>query len=275
MTFEHYERMGTLPHFNPDLDCEGGALPAEVLELRRAVSTAEALLISTPEYMHGLPGAFKNVLDWLVSDPGFVGKRIVILHAARGSTWALDSLREVLRTMSAEVIEAASVSLPLGSNQLDEDAMLARDDLRALLRQSVETLASTLAKAPNQTLPPATAADEALAVLDRFTAAFNHQDVAGMDATLHFPHLFPGSPPVIWQHAGSAPADFFPKLVASGWAFSRYTKREVILVSPERVHLLVEYDRCRADGSVLSQQSALWIVTRIDGRWGIQVRSNR
>lgn len=287
MTFEHYERMGALPHFNPDSDREGDALPAEVAELRRAVAAADALLISTPEYMHGLPGSFKNVLDWLVSDPAFVGKHVVILQAARGSTWALNALREVLRTMSADVIETASISLPLGSNQLDEEAILARDDLRALLLHSVAAVSAVLAKeldrSSKPTLPAVTPpvidqtvdADEALAVLDRFTEAFNRQDVAGMDATLHFPHVFPGSPPVIWLRAGSVPSDFFPRLVASGWAFSRYTKKEVVLAGPECVHVRVEYDRCRADGSVLSRQAALWILARIDGRWGVQVRSNR
>jgi hypothetical protein len=117
-------------------------------------------------------------------------------------------------------------------------------------------------------------AQDALSLLDRFTEAFNLQDVAGMDATLHFPHVFPGSPMVVWSHAGNLSPDFFPNLVASGWSFSRYTKREVILAGTDRVHVLVEYDRCRADGSVLSRQAALWIVARIDGKWGIQVRSN-
>lgn len=115
---------------------------------------------------------------------------------------------------------------------------------------------------------------EALAVLDRFTEAFNRQDLAGMDAALHFPHVFPGDPLVVWERPGSQSAEFFPALVASGWAFSRYTKREVILGTPDRVHFLVEYDRCRKDGTVLSHQAAVWIVARIAGRWGIQVRSN-
>jgi hypothetical protein len=64
----------------------------------------------------------------------------VVLHVARGSTWALDSLREILRTMSAKLIEEASVSLPLGSNQMDEAAILAREDLRELLARSVGAL---------------------------------------------------------------------------------------------------------------------------------------
>ena len=95
-----------------------------------------------------------------------------------------------------------------------------------------------------------------------------------MDATLHFPHFFSGVPTVIWQRAGSLSPDFFPTLVSSGWAYSRYTKKEVILAGPERVHFLIEYDRCRSDDSVLSTQTAIWIVVRVDGRWGIQVRSN-
>jgi len=138
VSVQHYEQLGDLPHFNPDLD--GETVPHEVGALRRLVASADAMVISTPEYAHGLPGVFKNALDWLVSDPAFAGKPVVILHASRGSTWALDSLKEVLRTMSARIIESASVSLPLGSNQLDTDAMLARTDLRQLLSHSIEAL---------------------------------------------------------------------------------------------------------------------------------------
>lgn len=138
LTFQHYERLGELPHFNPDLDT--GTLPLAVEELRSLVAGADAVVISTPEYVHALPGSFKNALDWLVSDPTFTGKPVVNLHVSRGSTWALDSLKEVLKTMSARLIESASVMLPLGSNQMDEDAILGRDDLRKLLQGSVDCL---------------------------------------------------------------------------------------------------------------------------------------
>jgi hypothetical protein len=116
--------------------------------------------------------------------------------------------------------------------------------------------------------------EAAFEVLEKFTAAFNRQDVAAMDATLHFPHVFTGPNLVIWPAPGSVSPDFFPNLVASGWASSRYVKREAILASADTVHVRVDYDRCRKDGSVLSKQKAVWIVTRIGGRWGIQVRSN-
>ncbi|MFA6960310.1 MAG: NADPH-dependent FMN reductase [Opitutaceae bacterium] len=146
LTFEHYERLGTLPHFNPDLDGDDTWLPTEVLALRTLVSGADAVVISTPEYAHALPGSFKNALDWLVGDPAFANKPVVILHAARGSSWAFDSLTEVLRTMSARVIKDACVMLPLGSNQADKDAILTRENFRALLLGSMTILLTTLTR---------------------------------------------------------------------------------------------------------------------------------
>ena len=59
-----YAGLGQLPHFNPDLD--GDTPPAAVLELRRRVAWADGLLICSPEYARGVPGTFKNALDWLV-----------------------------------------------------------------------------------------------------------------------------------------------------------------------------------------------------------------
>lgn len=133
-----YDGGAALPHFNPDDD--GETVAAEVARLRRSTAQSAAIVISTPEYAHALPGSFKNLLDWLVSDPCFAGKPTVILSAFRGTTWATDSLREVLRTMSAEILEAESVSLVLGSNSITADQILARPELAAALKQSVDGL---------------------------------------------------------------------------------------------------------------------------------------
>ncbi len=59
-----YRSFDTLPAFSPDLESE--ALPAEVQALRDLLASADALLVCSPEYAHGVPGAFKNALDWLV-----------------------------------------------------------------------------------------------------------------------------------------------------------------------------------------------------------------
>ena len=59
-----YGGLGSLPHFNPDDDRE--PLDHAVAELRAGIKAAHALLFCTPEYAGGLPGSFKNLLDWTV-----------------------------------------------------------------------------------------------------------------------------------------------------------------------------------------------------------------
>ena len=149
VAFDHYTAIDRLPHFNPDI--EHTALPVEVADLRRRVGAADAILISCPEYARGIPGSFKNALDWLVSFAPFAGKPVVILQAARGSTWAADSLREILKTMSAVLVEEASVSLPLGTNQMDEAGIVAREDLRVLIGQSIEKLLAAVGREGRRT----------------------------------------------------------------------------------------------------------------------------
>ena len=112
------------------------------------------------------------------------------------------------------------------------------------------------------------------ACLDGFTACFNARDRAGMDRHLHFPHvMFSGAAQLVWERPGQLPDDFFDKLLETGWAKSVYEEKQPILVSPDKIHFRVRYTRCTMDGRVLSEHENIWIVTRIDGRWGIALRS--
>lgn len=121
-------------------------------------------------------------------------------------------------------------------------------------------------------------ADEALAqataCLDRFTDAFNACELAGMDAQLHFPHvMLAGGKLLTWASPGQHPPDLFDALKATGWTCTVYVERHAVLVLPGKVHLRVVYDRMGADGRRLSRHDNLWVVTCVDGRWGIALRS--
>src|SRR5215470_6509128 len=75
-----YRGVGDLPHFNPDIE-EGGRFPAAVEQWRALAARADAFLISCPEYARGIPGSFKNALDWLVGYDGFSGKPVALFNA--------------------------------------------------------------------------------------------------------------------------------------------------------------------------------------------------
>lgn len=99
-----YEGLGDLPHFNPDIDTEE-KLPAAVKELRGILKRSDAVIISTPEYAHGVPGSLKNALDWLVSTTLLENKPTgILLGSASEAQYARDALVEVLTTMNAKVI---------------------------------------------------------------------------------------------------------------------------------------------------------------------------
>ncbi len=112
------------------------------------------------------------------------------------------------------------------------------------------------------------------ACLERFTSAFNARDTAAMDAELHFPHLMlSGGALLVWDGPGMHPQDLFTGLEASGWAQTKYTEKEPVLASQDKLHFRVAYDRLDGEGRVLSRHVNLWVVTRKDGRWGIALRS--
>ena len=59
-----YERIGNLPHFNPDLDRDDEFAP--VIDWRTHLQATDGVIFCTPEYAHGVPGVLKNALDWIV-----------------------------------------------------------------------------------------------------------------------------------------------------------------------------------------------------------------
>ena len=102
-----FDEIGELPHFNPDLDCDSSEPPSSVARLRAQIAQANALIISTPEYAHGVPGVLKNALDWLVSSPAIVDKPVGLVFGSAGdASFAQASLTEILRTMTAHVVPA-------------------------------------------------------------------------------------------------------------------------------------------------------------------------
>jgi chromate reductase, NAD(P)H dehydrogenase (quinone) len=132
--------LAALPHFNPDMDVEGSVPAAPVQDLRTHVAEADGLLICSPEYAHGVPGALKNALDWLVSGPEILYKPICLLNASPRSTHGPAALAETLRTMSTTLVFGAPFDLPLAGRRLDAPAMAADPGLSRLLRSALEAL---------------------------------------------------------------------------------------------------------------------------------------
>jgi chromate reductase, NAD(P)H dehydrogenase (quinone) len=122
--FVLYDRLASLPHFNPDLDRADAPqlLPVDVGELRQNVHQSDGVVICSPEYAHGVPGSLKNALDWLVGSVEFPGKKVALINTSPRAVHADAQLREILVTISASLIEAASIAIPIEGKARDRDA---------------------------------------------------------------------------------------------------------------------------------------------------------
>lgn len=136
-----YGALSDLPHFNPDLEADE---PPAVTDLRALVRWADGLLISSPEYAHGVPGAMKNALDWLVGGDELIYKPVALLNASPRSHHAQDSLAETIRTMSGRLVREASVAVPLLGSKLDEAGIVANPELAELIRSAIRAFTQAI-----------------------------------------------------------------------------------------------------------------------------------
>jgi NAD(P)H-dependent FMN reductase len=131
-----YDGLGLLPIFNPD--DEGERMPREAARLIEAVTSADGIIVSSPEYAHGAPGGMKNALDWLVSRDAAVGKPAMLVHASARSLYARAALAEIMRTMSFALCEDAVLEIGLLGKKPPEIATILAEPTNVLaMREAV------------------------------------------------------------------------------------------------------------------------------------------
>lgn len=114
----------------------------------------------------------------------------------------------------------------------------------------------------------------AQAVLDAFMAAWNARDSAALDATFNYPSVRFASNTVTVLQPGWLTADRFATGALAEWDHSEWARRDVIHAGPDKVHINTRFNRYRKDGSLISGFDSIYIVTKVDGHWGIQGRSS-
>lgn len=119
---EPWDGLKAVPPYDEDDDpsserTDAATAPAAVTALRSAIAGADAVLFSTPEYNHSVPGALKNALDWVsrpVAENPLRNKPVAVVGASTGifgAVWAQAELRKVLGAIGARVVDR---ELPVG-----------------------------------------------------------------------------------------------------------------------------------------------------------------
>jgi chromate reductase, NAD(P)H dehydrogenase (quinone) len=142
---ELYDGLESLPPYNEDRDTD--TPPAGVAELREEIASADAVLISTPEFNGTMPGQLKHLIDWgsrpYGQDAAFFGKPVAVVGASvtdYGAIWAQDHVRKALGIAGARVVDA---ELPLGKAhaKFDDGGQLTDEEAIEQLDGVIEALA--------------------------------------------------------------------------------------------------------------------------------------
>jgi chromate reductase len=134
-----------IPGFNQDDEQKP---PATVVELKRRIREADALLIVTPEYNYSVPGVLKNAIDWAsrpYGDSAWSGKPAAIMGAsvgAIGTARAQYHLRQIFVYLNVFPVNQPEVMIGNAATRFDADGNLTDDTTRKLIRQLLENLAA-------------------------------------------------------------------------------------------------------------------------------------
>lgn len=136
--------LADIPFYNQDVEDLGE--PASVVAFKAAIEKADALLIATPEYNHGMPGVLKNALDW-ASRPRATSplhdKPIAVMGASpgRGSTArAQAQLREAAVFTRACVMPLPELLVSSAAAHFDDDGNLVDPEVLAGLVELITAL---------------------------------------------------------------------------------------------------------------------------------------
>lgn len=133
-----------IPLYNADVEAEG--IPQAVAALKEAMAAADGLLLITPEYNNGIPGVFKNAIDW-ASRPSsdiarvFGNKPVALMGASPGgfgTILAQNGWLPVLRTLGTRQWNGGRMLVSHAGQAFDGDGNLTDETVRERLRGFVE-----------------------------------------------------------------------------------------------------------------------------------------
>jgi chromate reductase, NAD(P)H dehydrogenase (quinone) len=132
-----------IPVYNQD---EEKNLPARVVELKKRIRAADALLIVTPEYNYSIPGVLKNAIDWAsrpYGDSAWAGKPAAIMGASvgmLGTARAQYHLRQVFVTLNVLLINQPEVMIGNAAERFDAAGNLTDETTKKYIRQLLQNL---------------------------------------------------------------------------------------------------------------------------------------
>ena len=132
-----------IPGFNQDDEQNP---PAKVVELKRRIREADAILFVTPEYNYSVPGVLKNAIDWAsrpYGDSAWNGKPAAIMGASIGTIGTARAqyhLRQTMVFLNMFPINQPEVMIGNAAERFDAQGNLADETTKDYIRKLLQSL---------------------------------------------------------------------------------------------------------------------------------------
>lgn len=142
-----------IPLYDGDDEAANG-IPEAVSALKERIVASDGVLLVTPEYNNGVPGVFKNAIDWL-SRPAndiarvFGGRPFALVGASPGGFGTIlsqDHWLPVLKTLGVDLWAGSKLYVSRAGQAFDANGELVDDKVRAQLADFVRGFAAFAAK---------------------------------------------------------------------------------------------------------------------------------
>jgi len=118
----------------------------------------------------------------------------------------------------------------------------------------------------------------AIQAIESFMAALNAGNDKALFDTMHVPHVrISGNGVAIYATREDLEENYlqgFAARAGDSWHHTVLDWTQALHSSENKVHVFIQWTRYDKDGVALATHKALWIMTKLNGRWGAQARSS-
>jgi len=131
-----FNELKSLPHFDPELS--SGNPPKEIVDFRRTIEKADAIIICAPEYVYSIPSGLKNAIEWCIATTIFTDKPIGLITAAAGGEKGHEELQLIMKTAMTKFTSETTLLIQGVKGKFDLDGNLTDKETKTQLKGFID-----------------------------------------------------------------------------------------------------------------------------------------
>ncbi|MDQ2718858.1 MAG: NAD(P)H-dependent oxidoreductase [Bacteroidota bacterium] len=131
-----FNDLKSLPHFDPELSANNP--PKQIVDFRKTIDKADAIIICTPEYIYSIPSGLKNAIEWCIATTIFTDKPSGLITAAAGGEKGHEELQLIMKTAMAKFTNGTTLLIRGVKGKFDLNGNLIDNETKGQLKRFID-----------------------------------------------------------------------------------------------------------------------------------------